>query len=115
MPVIRLRNLTPHTVTFRLPDGRSVDLPPELPTPRCTLVRLPAEQVMTQLGEVPVIRTTFDGGVTDLPDPEPGTWLVVPRAVVEAVPDRVDLVFPDDLVRDPATGQVVACRALGRC
>jgi hypothetical protein len=31
--------------------------------------------------------------------------------VAEAVPDRDDLVFPDDIVRD-ATGAVIGCHAL---
>lgn len=114
MPPIRLRNLTPHTVTFWLSDGRKVDLVAELPTPRCTIVRIPDIPVISQVGEIPVSTARLDGRIVDLPDVQPDTWLIVPRAIVAAAPDRLDLVFPDDIIRDPATGQVIGCRALGR-
>lgn len=113
--VITLRNLTPHTVTFVLPDGAVVDLPPEQPTPRCAVVRDQLDPVATQVGRIPVTRSRLAGAVIDLPGPQPATWLVVSRAIVEALPERVDLLFPDDLVRDADTGLVVGCRALGRC
>jgi hypothetical protein len=51
--------------------------------------------------------------VEELPAPQPGVWLVVPRVVADACPGRRDLVFPYREVRDD-TGRVIGCTALGR-
>ncbi|ALD00769.1 hypothetical protein AM609_11475 [Actinomyces sp. oral taxon 414] len=48
-----------------------------------------------------------------LPDPRPGTVYVTSRVVAEHFPERTDLVWPDDLIRD-ADGQVVAARRLAK-
>jgi len=61
---------------------------------------------------VPVNQTRF-GEVFDLPDPQPDTIFVVSALVAQAVPDREDVFFPDDIVRD-ANGNVIGCRALGK-
>lgn len=47
-----------------------------------------------------------------LPDPVPGTVHIVARVVAAQAPERDDLVWPDDLIRDDQ-GRVVGCRALG--
>lgn len=46
-----------------------------------------------------------------LPAPRPGVLYVTSRVVAEHFPDRNDLVWPDDLIRD-ADGRVVAARGL---
>ncbi|OJY45965.1 hypothetical protein [Pseudonocardia sp. 73-21] len=109
----RLRNLTPHALDLWLAGGR-VRLPAELPSPRLPLRRTVLGCLDTPLGPVPLTETVLDGGVHDLPAPEDGVWLVVSRLVVEACPDRDDLLFPDDAVRDSDSATVVGCRALGR-
>lgn len=48
-----------------------------------------------------------------LPAPRPGVLYVTSRVVAEHFPDRNDLVWPDDLIRD-ADGRVVAARGLAR-
>ena len=51
--------------------------------------------------------------VEGLPSPEPGTLLLVARVVAEALPQRHDLFFPVDLLRNDHGG-VIGCQALGR-
>ena len=108
-----LRNHTPHPVTLVLADGSTAELAPSPPTPRCVVRRVPDGRAETARGLVPLTRTDLTGTVTDEPPDTPGVLRIVARGVVEALPDRGDLVFPDDLVRDEH-GRVVACRALGR-
>ena len=108
-----LRNHTPHPVRVVLGEGGSVELPPESPTPRCVVRRVPDGLATTIHGVLPLTRTDLSGEVIDLPPVRPEVLCIVARAVVEALPDRSDLVFPDDLVRD-AAGRVVGCRSLGR-
>lgn len=108
-----LRNHTPHPVTVLLADGTALDLPPQPPTPRYAVRRDADGTVETALGTVRLTRTDLVGSVTDVPPPAAGVLRIVARVVVEALPGRPDLVFPDDLVRD-ADGRVIACRALGR-
>lgn len=62
---------------------------------------------------IPLVRTAATPTVVDLPDPEPGTLLIVARPVADAVTDRHDLAYPHRAVRDDR-GVVVGCRALGR-
>jgi hypothetical protein len=114
MTQVRLRNLTPHAVDLYLPDGHRVTLPAEPPAPRLEVNRGSAFLLHTQIGDVPVSATGPVGPVHGLPDRLPDTWLIVARAIAQALPSRHDLLFPDDLVRDATTGQVVGCRALAR-
>ena len=53
------------------------------------------------------------GDPGSLPGPVDGVWHVVSQLVVNAMPDREDLLFPVDLVRD-AEGNIMGCRALAR-
>lgn len=109
---MKLRNLTPHPVTI-ITDAGSVDLMPEPGIrPRVDETRTAAEPVTVEGIPVPVVRVV-GGVVADLPEPAPGTLLVVSRVVAETCPDRADLLVPYDLVRDEA-GRVVACRCLAR-
>jgi hypothetical protein len=62
---------------------------------------------------IPLVRTAATATVVNLPDPEPGTLLLVARAVAEALTGRQDLAYPHRTVRDD-NGVVVGCRALGR-
>ncbi|MGH4021253.1 MAG: hypothetical protein ACRDT0_18895 [Pseudonocardiaceae bacterium] len=106
-----IRNLTLHAVHL-VTAGGQVQLPPEAPPARL-------RQQATPAGRVEVAGTAIElfdigaGGVEGLPVPRPGVWLVVPRLIAEACPERRDLVFPYREVRDGA-GRVVGCRALGR-
>lgn len=108
-----LSNHTPHPITVVLVDGTQVRLPSCPPIPRYTVERSPDGVVETVHGRVPLTRTQATGAVIDLPPVTPGVLRIVARGVAEALPERADLAFPDDLVRDD-DGRVLACRALGR-
>lgn len=107
---MELRNYTPHkSLTFQGPFG-SVSLP-HLGSARC------AEEVH-QDGfydpEETLPRTVISyGDVTGLPAPEPGVLFVVSQLVIGQLPERNDLAFPSDLVRD-ADGSIVGFRRLAR-
>jgi hypothetical protein len=109
---MRLRNLTPHPVTITTDSG-SVRCPPESGSPpRIDEVPEPTEPVLIDGLRVPTVRVS-GGPVIGLPEPVPGTLLLVSRVVAEASPERADLVVPYELVRDE-DGRVLACRSLGR-
>jgi hypothetical protein len=61
---------------------------------------------------VPLVLMDY-GGAVGLPDPRPGTLLVVSQLVCRANPLREDLVFPIDLARNGA-GDVVGCRGFAK-
>src|SRR5574342_685222 len=110
-------NLTPHPVTIAgvtfPPDGRV----PRVATTTVLVGRLvedaPGEWVRQHCPDggfgmpdypgrsIPFTRVEL-GEVVDLPEPVPGTWLIVSRMVAEAAPKRDDLFAPGDLVRDEA-------------
>ncbi|MCL4217714.1 MAG: hypothetical protein KJ052_12020 [Candidatus Hydrogenedentes bacterium] len=102
----KIINLTPHPVVV-LCDGQQHSLAPLLPTPRVAVRRV---QTGTLHG-IPLSRIVY-GHVENLPGSAPGRYYLVSRIVAEALPQRKDLLFPDDLVRD-AHGNVVGCRAFG--
>lgn len=46
--------------------------------------------------------------IVNLPEPEPDTYYIVSKMVVQAWPERKDLIFPRTVVRD-ADGHIVGC------
>jgi hypothetical protein len=57
------------------------------------------------------VNQTQFGEVFDLPDPQPDTIFVVSALVAQAVPERQDVFFVDDAVRDEQ-GRIIGARAL---
>jgi len=106
-------NLTPHVVRL-VGDGAAVELAPAGPVARVVLRPDRADGVV-RIGRlvVPLRRTSASSLVTGVPNRRPGVLLIVARAVAEALPDRDDLFYPHDTVRDEH-GVVVGCRALAR-
>jgi len=108
-----LVNLTPHVVRL-VGDEAQVELPPAGPPAR---VVLQPDQVdgAIRVGPlvVPLKRTAASHQVTGVPERRPGVLFIVARAVAEALPDRDDLVYPHDTVRDDR-GVVIGCRSLAR-
>lgn len=103
-----LLNLTPHAVVLHRDDGTT-----ETVRPSGTVARV--SQVATRVGTVagvPVV-TTRPGPVTGLPafEADDGAGYIVSALVRLALPDRIDLFSPADLVRD-ASGAVIGCRSL---
>lgn len=94
-------NLTPHAVnvdgTVFLPSGN--------------VARVSSISVDAGVFEgVPLARTSF-GNVIDLPDQQDGTLLIVSGMVRSALPNRLDLASPGDLIRNES-GQVTGCKNL---
>lgn len=57
--------------------------------------------------------TVAYGEADELPEPEPGTVLLVSQIVCRAYSARSDLLFPADLVRNQM-GDIIGCRAFAR-
>jgi hypothetical protein len=100
-------NLTPHTLTIHLSEGKVLKLAPSGEVARVATVETPAEPVEG----VPTVRTAY-GQVTGLPSSKVGTTLIVSGMVATASP-RADVMSPGPLVRDD-TGRPVGCRGLRR-
>jgi hypothetical protein len=106
-------NLTPHVVRL-IGEEATVELPPAGPPARVVL-RPDRADGTVRIGPlvVPLKRTAASPTVTGLPERKPGVLLIVARPVAEALPERDDLFYPHDTVRD-ANGMVVGCRSLAR-
>lgn len=109
--MIELLNFTPHRNMAYCPDGASPIPLPQVGNARATPVPVPAG-VVDAFGGVPVHVVTY-GEITGLPEPREGVFLVVSMLIAQLRPDRDDLGFPDDLVRD-AEGSIIGFRSLGR-
>lgn len=121
--VAEIWNLTPHAVvvgemTFK-PDGVIA---------RATEEATPADSIRVSIPDptgAPADRITFDvptsttryTGIVDLPDPQPGVYLVVSMIVPPVAFARGrwvgDLLVPGEQVRDSA-GRIIGCRSLTR-
>lgn len=106
-------NLTPHTIRIIIGEA-TLSVPPSGPLARIVLAPdVPDGTVTIEGHQVPIVRTAATPEVTCLPEPRQDVLLIVARAVAEALPDRQDLVYPHDTVRDDR-GAVIGCRSLGR-
>ena len=106
-----IQNLTPHTVTLLVGDRR-IEVPASGILPRVVEQEAAAPSLTVSGVEVPVVEVR-SAMVQGLPAPAPGVFLLVPRAVAQAYPDRDDLLVPYRLVRD-SRGAVVGCAAFAR-
>lgn len=105
----RLVNLTPHPIVVLDADGGvAVTVEPS----GCT-ARLSTEQAgrweLVVDGATIEVSQIAERGPAELPEAEPGVYLVVSSVVAAARPGRPDLLVPDDLVRD-VNGAVIGCR-----
>lgn len=107
---IRVRNYTPHRTLRLLGAAGGVDLPQE-GLARCD-ESVTADGHWDDAHTLPRLLVGYRQ-VTGLPEPEPRTVLLVSQLVVRALPDRTDLAFPYDLVRD-TDGTVTGFRTLAR-
>lgn len=108
---MNLVNLTPHPLRLRKADGTFMDLPKP-----AAGVAIPRRSVKTeQQGEIdglPVYKTVL-GPVENAPAPQQDTVFVVSRLVVDAMPERTDLVSPGEAIRD-ADGKVIGANGVAR-
>lgn len=107
---VEIRNFTPHDPITFFSASASVVLPQQ-GLARCGLIE-------TESGywddENRVRRVLVEyGDVAGLPEPAAGTVVLVSQLVVRAVPERADLAFPHDLVRDDE-GTVIGFNTLAR-
>lgn len=100
-----ITNLTPHTLNVILPNGTCRAIPSS-GVARCA-------QTSVSAGDhdgIQLVHTQY-GTVTGLPEPIAGVLYVVSALVRAAVPERMDVASPGDLVRNDA-GAVIGCRNL---
>ena len=109
---LRVKNLTPHTVTVQTSDTSEVEFAPSGTVARVALAAEPLPTISIGEHAVPVVAISY-GNIENLPEPRGGVALLVSRVVAERLPGRDDLVFADDFVRSE-DGRVVACRRLAR-
>lgn len=105
-----LLNLTPHTLNIFNKEGSKeiLTLAPTGIIPRCSQNNI----MFSEINGVPVYRCEF-GKVQDLPEKREGVVLVVSRMVVNACPNRDDLVSPGPLLRNK-DGQPIGCIGLSK-
>jgi hypothetical protein len=79
-----------------------------------------SQEVVEELGSLdcggillPVIRKRFAVVVEGLPAPKEGTVYVVSFLTARAVPDREDVYFPGEALRDDG-GNIIGCVGLAR-
>ena len=105
-----IKNLTPHTVTIIQREGTGEY---DVILPTGVIPRLSTKTI--QVGAVdgiPLTSTVF-GEVQDMPDAVQDVYLIVSRMVLAALPNRSDLLVPNELVRD-SKGQIIGCRSLAK-
>jgi len=68
--------------------------------------------VVDNIDGIDVCRNVY-GNVTGLPEQQPNTFYIVSKIVMDACPDRNDLLLPNDSVRNE-NGQIVGCRSFAR-
>lgn len=125
-----LINLTPHTISlFNLKDCTEVQtgsykslnlnegaVPlatyPSMGVARATASKAVVDHLEIGGQEVAVNATSY-GEPEGLPEPQPGTYLIVSALTAQAAKDRHDLLIVDGTVRDGA-GRIVGCTAFGR-
>lgn len=104
----RMVNLTSHMVSIVKDNGSVVQFPPS-----GTVARVFTDYVIKgSINGISLVETVT-GGVFDLPPPRRNTTYIVSRLVLEACPERWDLVVPHDLVRN-YNGSVLGARCFAR-
>ena len=93
-------NYTPHTINI----GEKVIA--SSGNARITQSIMPTHEI----DGIQVIKT-FCSNVTGLPEPQKGVYLIVSLMVQEALPNRMDLLSPGELIRNE-TGQIIGCKNL---
>ena len=114
-----LINLTPHELRVRGDKGGWIVLPPSGQVARVATSRVAAGKIDPgqpnpgpgdNWEEIPV-SSVATGGVTGLPPVVEGVMLIVSQMVRVAVPHRMDVFSPGDLIRDDA-GRPIGCDGL---
>lgn len=122
---LQLVNLTPHRVVLETltVDGEAehLVLPPADVVPRLVITAGETSVIRLRGGSdsaagvvIPIVGGTRATRIEPpLPEMRPGVLYVTSRALAEQMPERTDLVWPEDQIRDHY-GNVVGARRLGR-
>lgn len=111
-----IQNLTPHEITIVIDDQTTVIIPPEpIPArvemePESTIGHIHYLTPDMKVMYIPVVRTNMKATVTGLPDKVPGRTLIVSKQIVDARPDRDDLLISNGAIR--VNGKIIGCRSL---
>ena len=96
-------NLTPHAINVV---GHG-EIPATGLVPRVAMQTRPVGLI----GGLPISKTEY-GRVEGLPEPIDGVYFIVSQMLIAACPDRADLFYPAELVRD-GSGNITGCKSLG--
>jgi hypothetical protein len=110
MAIMIIKNLTPHAIALKQPDGTLIHILPSGQVARVSVTTVPVDRPGLP---VPVVRNLY-GPVEGLPDPQPGHFFVVSALVLARCAGRDDVYAPDTgpgAVRDEK-GQIVAVTRL---
>lgn len=99
-------NCTPHEVTL-VDDQGNVTL---VIKPEETSARVQSERKSFKVPGLGQVTRVVLGEVSGLPDYQYGVWLIVSRMVAETLPERADLIIPDETVRD-SQGKIIGCKS----
>lgn len=119
--VMTLRNLTPHKIAvFNREEKKEFTIEPEGVVPRVKMVKSRSEDFGTNhvnlsghQHRIEVDDVFASSEVENLPQEEGNVFLIISRTVAEAVPERNDLIIPNDTVRDE-NGRIVGCKSFAR-
>jgi len=106
-----LINLTPHDITIFAKEGTIV-LPGSDKPARLEENTVYGWCVQHDGIEVKLPIVSY-GQVFNIPDPDRTKQLIVSQMVAQALPDRLDLFYPYDMVRDNK-GVILGCRSLAQ-
>ena len=99
-------NYTPHTVNIVNSGGEKIQDFPPMGEARCRQTT----KVIGNITGIPITSATF-GEVEGLPKEVEGTYYIVSRLIRQALPNRKDLLVPNELVRDEK-GKIIGCKSL---
>ena len=109
---MKIINLTPHAVSIVGEGGKEIaSFPPSGQLARCSASTKRVGEISFSEGVSIPLTCTQLGAVEGLPSPQPDTCFIVSRIIAEACPDRTDLLFPDQTVRD-GEGGIMGCKSL---
>ena len=106
----QIKNLTPHEIIILNDSNESITIKPEGTIARCNQSNKPIGYIKTDCSIIAISETQF-GEVYNLPKPEPDTYYIVSRLVMQACPERTDLLVPNEIIRDDK-GNIIGCASL---
>ena len=105
-----LINVTPHEIVIFDSEGKNVI---KRIAPSGVVARLTTNMVAcAPIDGIPVFSTQF-GKTECLPVEQEGTHFIVSALILKAHPERMDLVVPNESVRD-GEGRIIGCKSLSR-